>query len=392
MRKMLGCVVSLGASVWICAAPAVELTTRQGEVGPVPLSLQNEARAAIQRGLRWLEAQQQADGNWSNPDFPALTALPLWALVRGESTNRAALDRARQYLLGCVHENGAIYREPAQKQKGGGLANYNTALCMVALHALNDARLAPVILKARAYVAGTQHLGADEYRGGMGYDPETGRAYADLSNSYIAYEAMRLTQKVEDQRRSGEKKADLDWAAAAEFVARIQNKASGTNAAADAEAGGFGYRPGHSMAGTTTNAAGEVQLRSYGSMTYAGLLSLIYADVNRNDPRVRSAFDWAVKHWSLNENPGMGQQGLYYFYNVLAKALAATGQAQLAVAPGSSLNWRVELIKKLVGLQKTDPATGQGYWLNAEGRWWESDPVLVTAYTLLALEIAASGS
>ena len=391
MKLMLGCVVGLCAGVFALAAPPVKLTTRQGDAGPVPLSLQNEARAAIQRGLRWLEARQQADGHWSNPDFPALTALPLWALARGDSTNRAALEHAKQYLLTCVHDNGAIYREPAQKQKGGGLANYNTALCMVALHALNDPQLAPVILKARAYVAGTQHFGADEYRGGMGYDPSNERAYADLSNSYLAYEAMRLTQKVEDQRRSGEKKVDLDWKAAAEFVTRIQNKPSGTNAAADPEAGGFGYRPGYSMAGTTTNTAGEVGLRSYSSMTYAGLLSFIYADVDKNDPRVQSAFNWAMKNWSLNENPGMGQQGLFYFYNVLAKALAAAGQAQLPTANGASLNWRVELIKKLVGLQKTEPATGQGYWLNPEGRWWESDPVLVTAYTLLALEVAVSG-
>ncbi|MCX6996339.1 MAG: hypothetical protein NTV49_04475, partial [Kiritimatiellaeota bacterium] len=383
MQLMRGCVLGLAACGFAYAAAPVVLTTRQGDAGPVPLSLRNEARATIQRGLRWLEAQQQADGHWSNPDFPALTALPLWALARGDSANRAALERAKQYLLASVHDNGAIYREPAQKQKGGGLANYNTALCMVALHALNDPQLAPVILKARAYVAGTQHFGADEYRGGMGYDPANERAYADLSNSYMAYEAMRLTQKVEDQRRSGAKKVDLDWPAAAEFVTRIQNKPSGTNATPDPEAGGFGYRPGYSMAGTATNTAGEVRLRSYGSMTYAGLLSFIYADVDKNDPRVQSAFNWAMKNWSLNENPGMGQQGLFYFFNVLAKALAATGQAQLPTTSGGSLNWRVELIKKLVGLQKTDPKTGQGYWLNPEGRWWESDPVLVTSYSLL---------
>ena len=392
MKKILGCVLGLATCAGVAAAQTVELITRQDNAGPVPLSLQNEARAALDRGLRWVEARQQTDGHWSNPDFPALTALPLWAMARCASTNRAAMERARQFLLTCVHTNGAIYREPAQQQKGGGLANYNTALCMVALHALNDPQLTPVILRARAFVAGTQHLGADEYRGGMGYDPANERPYADLSNSYLAYEAMRLTQKVEDQRRAGEKKVDLDWQAAAEFVTRIQNKPSESSVAPDPEAGGFGYRPGYSMAGTATNAAGEVRLRSYGSMTYAGLLSLIYADVDRNDPRVRSAFAWAVKNWTLQENPGMGQEGLYYFYNVVTKALAATGQTQLTIASGQSLNWRVDMIKKLVGLQKIEPATGHGYWVNTAGRWWEADPVLVTAYALLALSIATSGT
>jgi len=384
----LGLVLAVAAA----ATQSVVLATAPGDANGVPLSLRHEAQAAMQRGVQWLLARQQADGHWSNPEFPALTGLPLWALARCGTTNQAAIARARAFLLTCVHTNGAIYREPAAPQRGGGLPNYNTAICLVALHALNDPRLTPLILRARAYVAGTQHLGDDEYRGGMGYDPANQRPYADLSNSSLAYEAMRLTQNVEDQRPAGEKRADLDWAAAAAFVTRIQNKAAGTHAAADPEAGGFGYRPGFSMAGTTTNAAGEIRLRSYGSMTYAGLLSLIYADVGRDDPRVQSALAWALKNWSLQENPGMGQQGLYYFYNVLAKALAAAGRAQLTTAAGTSLNWRVELIKRLVGQQKIEPATGQGYWVNAEGRWWEADPVLVTAYTLLALHVAAGGA
>ena len=277
-------------------------------------------------------------------------------------------------------------REPAVKQKGGGLANYNTALCMTALKMLNEPDLAPIILRARSFIAGTQYLGNDEYKGGMGYDAATGRAYADLSNSYIAYEAMRLTQAVEDLRKQGEKHADLDWQAAADFVTRLQARPA-AGSTTDANAGGFAYKPGASMAGATTNSAGEVQLRSYGSMTYAGLLSLIYAEVDRKDPRVQAAFQWAARNWSLDQNPGMGQQGLYYFYNVLAKALAVQGAEQLN-APAGTVNWRAELVKKLIGMQKIEAATGGGYWVNTENRWMEADPVLVTAYTLIALETA----
>ena len=123
-------------------------------------------------------------------------------------------------------------------------------------------------------------------------------------------------------------------------------------------------------------------------MTYAGLLGMIYAELNRDDPRVQSAFAWAVRHWTLNENPGMGNEGLFYFYNVLAKGLAAYGQDRLNVPGGRTVNWRAELIRKLVNLQKTDPADGAVYWVNEANRWWEGDPVLVTSYALLALEIA----
>ena len=388
MKKILS-FLSVAILPCIAGAAEIKISGTVTDTGNIPLTLQNEAQAAINRGLQWLEAKQQADGHWSNGGFPALTALPLWALTKGNTTNHAAIANAKKYILNCVHENGSIYRAPPPGQKGGGLANYNTALCMTALHLLNEPDLAPVVLKARSFVAGTQHMGNDEYRGGMGYDAATGRAYADLSNSYMSYEAMRLTQAVEDLRKSGEKHADLDWQAAADFVTRLQNKPV-AGSATDANAGGFGYKPGASNAGTITNANGEVQLRSYGSMTYAGLLSLIYAEVDRKDPRVQAAFQWAERNWSLDQNPGMGQQGLYYFYNVLAKALATTGADQIA-APAGPINWRAEVVKKLIGLQKIEAETGHGYWENTQNRWMEADPVLVTAYTLIALETALAG-
>jgi squalene-hopene/tetraprenyl-beta-curcumene cyclase len=177
---------------------------------------------------------------------------------------------------------------------------------------------------------------------------------------------------------------DLDWAAAQRFLARVQM----TNAADTNAAGGFVYRPDESKAGTVTNAQGQVVFRTYGSMTYAGLLSLLYADVDRNDSRVKSAFDWSVRHWSLNENPGMGAEGLYYFYNVLAKSLSAFGREDLPTQTAGKVFWREQLVKRLVGLQKTDAATGCGYWVNDNNRFWESNPLLVTAYSTLALQVA----
>ena len=358
----------------------------------VDASWTKEAQQAVQQGTQWLLAQQQPEGFWSNKDFPALTALPLWALAQSGTTNRPAIDKAVAYILSCAHEDGSIWREPSVKQKGGGLANYNTAICMAALNALGRAELIPVIQKARAFIAKSQHLGDDIYKGGMGYDPETGRPYADLSNSYIAYEAMRLTENVEDLRKEGDPKADLDWKAAQEFIERVQNRTESNDqpwASDDPEnKGGFAYKPDSSQAGSVTNADGKICFRSYGSMTYAGLLSFIYAEVDRQDPRVVSAFDWAARHWTLDENPGMGQQGLYYFYNVLAKALLLNGQSELKMPDGSVKNWRAELTKKIWSLRREDPAGGGAHWVNDENRWWEGDPVLTTSYSLLALQAA----
>jgi squalene-hopene/tetraprenyl-beta-curcumene cyclase len=254
---------------------------------------------------------------------------------------------------------------------------------MVALNSTGRADLTPVVQKARTFVAAGQHFGGDEYDGGMGYDAESGQAYADLSNSYVAYEAMRLTQNVEELRKSGDKRADLDWAAAQKFITSIQNNKPGD---APAEKGGFGYTPNESKAGTYTNADGIVRFRSYGSMTYAGLLSFIYADAKKDDGRVTSAFEWANKHWTLDENPGMGAQGHYYFINVLSKALAAFGQDIIALPDGKKINWREEVINKLINLQKIE--NGRGYWINDAGRWMEADPILTTSYCIVALDIA----
>jgi squalene-hopene/tetraprenyl-beta-curcumene cyclase len=239
-------------------------------------------------------------------------------------------------------------------------------------------------------VAAGQHLGGDVYHGGFGYDATTKRAYADLSNHYMAMESMALTEDAEDFRKEGEK-AEIDKEAAAEFVSKIQNRKEsnplpGVSDHPD-DKGGFAYNPTSSFAGTREDEDGRIVLRSFGSMTYAGLLSLIYADVDRSDPRVKSAIDWAVRHWSLDENPGMGKQGLFYFYNVMSKALAVYGEETFETADGKEINWRDEFIKKLVSLQKIDE-DGKGYWVNEENRFWEGDPVLVTGYTLIALQIA----
>ncbi len=376
------CILSLAAPLYSTPAAEVNIISKDAAIGQLDPSLRNEVTAAIDRGLRWLSARQREDGAWSNHMFPALTALVVQSYLAADHPDKdKVLPGALAFIASCVQPDGGIYAE-VPGRKGGGLSNYNTAICMTALHATGDDAYLPIVQDARKCVAGGQHFGGDEYRGGFGYDKSTGRAYTDLLNTYYAAQAMRMTQSVEDRRPAGEKRVDIDWEETARYISKLQNP-PGTGD----EAGGFVYNPSDPKAGTTTNAAGKVTFRSYGSITYAGLLALIYADVSRDDPRVRSAFDWAAKHWSLEENPGMGAQGLFFFFNVLTRSLDAYGQDLVPTEGGRMIDWRIQLARRLVEIQKIDPDTGGGYWINDTGRFWENEPVLATAYAILALQL-----
>lgn len=361
----------------------ISINSSTQPAGTLPVSVANEVNAAIDRGLDWLAAQQKEDGSWSNKSFPALTALALQSFTNGKHPRRnEIIQKARAYILSCAHEDGGIFVEVKDRQ-GGGLSNYNTAICMTALHSIGDRSLAPVIQKARKFVASSQYTGDDIYKGGFGYDRVTDRQYTDLLNTFYSAEAMRITGDVEDTRDISETRSDINWQATIAYIEQMQNKPqSGAE-----NAGGFFYKPGESKAGSTTNADGVIVFRSYGSMTYVGMLSLIYANVPRDDPRVLSAFHWSARHWSLEENPGMGANGMYFFYNILAKSLNAFGRDLIPSADGSFIDWRKEFALKMLSLQKIDPKTGQGYWQNDSGRFWENDPVLSTAYALIALEM-----
>jgi squalene-hopene/tetraprenyl-beta-curcumene cyclase len=115
-------------------------------------------------------------------------------------------------------------------------------------------------------------------------------------------------------------------------------------------------------------------------MSYAGLLSMIYAKLTPDDPRVTAVKEWLGRNYTLDENPGMGAQGLYYYYHTMSKTLSAAGVDQLALQEGRNADWRNDLAVKLLTRQRDD-----GSWVNDNGRWMESNPVLVTSFTVLAL-------
>lgn len=347
-------------------------------------SVRQEIRQAIARGNEWLKTQQKPDGNWDDPELPAFTALALTAAMRDPDINRKGdlpdhIEKGYTWLLAQQKEDGGIYNR--------GLSVYNTATSVTALmHAVRP-EFEPAILKARKHLIGNQwDIGQKEETdnkndGGVGYGSKND--HTDLSNTYLAIEALALSKKVTDDAKHGDQ-PDLDWDAAVKFLSRCQNLEETNDqdwASNDPKnKGGFIYTPGDSKAGTDVTADGRTALRSYGSMSYAGLLSLIYAKVSANDPRVIAVKEWLGKNYTLDENPGMGPEGLYYYYQTIAKALSAANVDTLVLENGKEADWRTDLANKLLAKQREN-----GSWVNDNGRWMESNAVLVTAYSVLSL-------
>lgn len=366
-------------------------------------SLKNEVQASMQKGLAYLLTKQQPSGAWGDPAVPgaqpAITALALMGILADSTRLPNELSDpgklAVAYLLSVQKEDGGIYTEKP-------LSTYNTALALTALSfAPLDEKGRQAALKARTYLVSLQGKFDDKanpdpkstydspYDGGIGYTSKT--AYSDLSNTHFALEALYYSKNLYADHPGEEKKsAKLDFEAAIKFVARCQNlKATNDQAWASDDAtnkGGFVYRSGESKADPVALPDGKEALRSYASMSYAGMLSFIYADMKPDDQRLVAVKEWLSKNYSVEENPGMGQQGLYYYYHTMAKALTIAKMPVLTLSDGTKVNWRQDLAKQLFNGQQKD-----GSWANENGRWMEKDPVLCTCYAVLALAQVASG-
>ncbi len=354
-------------------------------------SLRNEVQRAIDRGTAWLLANQNSNGWWSTGDHTAVSALALTALNgdpsgRAAKEHAAAMKRGYAFILSNAKPDGGLYVRD--------LANYNTSISMMALLTSKDPAFDPVLRKARAYLVGSQvDLGEPgkldtPFDGGVGYGSKY--KHSDLNNTLCALEALYYSKHLIADRPATDSK-DLDWKAAIHFLQSCQNLPSHNKEAWASDApenkGGFIYYPGQSMAGAVTNSTtGRVAFRSYGSASYAGLLSYIYADLKRDDPRVNAVFDWLRANFTLDENPGMGPQGIYYYLHTMTKALTIYSVDTLETKDGRRINWRKDVALKLLNLQARD-----GSWVNDNARWWEKDPVLVTAYSLIALEMVHRG-
>lgn len=357
----------------LLVVPVVASQQRAAGRGPAPAAnLSAETRQKLVESLNsaaaYLKLQQKPNGFWdANPGVSAVAAA---ALLRQTGVDQAKrlenVGKALDSIAAMAKPDGGIYDK--------AIPHYITAVSVMALAAAGRPQDKPLIEKGRAYLA--DHLWdegegipvTDKWYGGIGYGGSNPDRRADIISLEYALRAMKEAELPAN---------DAAWQKAIVFLQRTQNNSEVNRQEWAKNDGGFVYYPGFSY-------SSEGATASYGSATYAGVMSYVWANVKKDDDRVKGVLRWVRDNYTVDENPGMGQKTVYYYYMVFAKALQAAGEPVIVDAKGRSHNWREDLGKKLLSLQHKD-----GYWVNTEDKAeLQDNKVLVTAFTMQAIEAA----
>lgn len=415
---LAGCVMLAAGMAW--ATPTERSSGPDASLTAVPRTMDPNVRRQgekmVERAIAYLRSQQDAaTGGWSvakeGPSFPAISSLVLHGMLLqpGLDATDPAIARGVGFVLSKRQPDGGIYDQL--------LPSYNTAISLSMLTRVSTPEAKAAIGPAQQFLRRLQYgedavvfdshkesaepVGKEHpFYGGIGYGRH-GRP--DLSNLQWVLQALH---------DSGVPGDDAAFQRALVFLQRTQMveefngmKINDMPYAKGSSQGGFIYATavnsqtvgqGQSQATepveeTLSDGTKVSRLRAYGSMTYAGFKSYIHADLKKDDPRVLAALQWICENYTLSENPGIGTDGYYYYLVTFSRALAAFGQQRLNVVTEAGkredVNWRDDLVRELAKLQQSD-----GSFRSVDDRWMENNSVLITAYSLLALQEALRSS
>lgn len=355
--------------------PGLSIAEKSSSASGLEKALKSEVKVRTDQAIQFLKDQQAKNGSWMN--HPGITALCLQSFFTcPRSYNRLDgpfMRKPIDFLLSMQQKDGSFHDPKSRKPT----KNYCTSLAVLALSVANDTTFEKNIQRGRDYLI---HIQADEeedydpdkdyFYGGIGYG---GDLRPDLSNLQLALDALHA---------SGLEKTHPVYKRALIFINRCQNTESNDQKWAKSD-GGFVYSPDlPSNKNLPTIKKDDDPMTAYGSMTFAGLKSLIFCNVKKDDPRVKAALKWITNNYSIDHHPGMGQVSLFYYYYTMARTLEIAGLEKLKLANGKTIHWRTDLAKSLLAKQNAN-----GSWVNQEKKYMEGVPVLATAYALNALNI-----
>lgn len=373
MRRFLSVIMAAGflsATIWTSADESAK-----------PVDAGKEWNAVVDRAVDYLKKSQDENGSWSGKKTPGVTGIVLIGLLRTGKVkpDDPVAQKAIKYIESLVNEkDGHIAgKDPAMQLK-----NYVTSINIMALNEVDPKKYKKVIDDASAFLRKLQWDEGEEkdkksdFYGGAGYDSKSS---PDLSNTQMFLDALVA---------AGVPKNDPAFEKARIFVSRCQNIKGESNDqpwADKIDDGSFIYSCAGGGQSKVEGSSPEKGLQGHGALTYGGIKSLIYCDVAKDDIRVKKAFEWIRKNYTVDSHPGMkpGTQTLYYYYFSMAKCLSVYGIDEVEDAKGVKHDWRADIRQALKKRQKDD-----GQWVNETDRWMEGDPNLVTGYSLIALSYA----
>jgi squalene-hopene/tetraprenyl-beta-curcumene cyclase len=335
----------------------------------------------VDKAIEYLKSVQAEDGSWGGKQNPGITGIVLTGMLRTGKVGPKdpAVEKGLKYIEGLINTKAGHI---AGKDPHVKLQNYVTCVNVLALTAADRDSYKAVVADAAKFLRNLQWDEGegkgpkDDFYGGAGYDS---KARPDLSNTQFFLDALVA---------AGVPKNDPAYQKALVFVTRCQNlKGEGNDQpwADKKNDGSFIYS---AAGGGTTKVQDSPDpdggLPGYGSMTYAGIKSLIYCGVSKEDPRIQKAYEWVRKNYTVDRNPGMpgerGQWGLYYYYHTMAKCLSTLGIDEVVDMDGKKHDWRADITAALAKRQQAN-----GSWVNKNDHWMEGDPQMVTGYSLMAL-------
>lgn len=341
-------------------------------------------KTSVDKAKAFLKKSQNEDGSWGpQPQNRGITGVVVTGLIRtGTNAEDEPVAKGVKFIESLINEKeGHIAGKENPVQ-----VNYATSINIMALSAANKSEKYKAVLGNAAKYLKSYQWDEDtgnkqpdsDYYGGAGY--AGGKSRPDLSNTAFFLEALK---------EAGTPKDDPAFKKALVFVGRCQNLKGEWNKAewaAKNNDGSFIYTGANGGENRRSDDT-KGDMGGYGSMTYAGIKSMIYCGVGKDDERMKIAINWIKKNYTLDSNPGMpgnaSQKGLYYYYHTFAKTMDALGMDQFEDDKGVKHDWRADLTAALAKRQQPD-----GSWKNENDRWMEGDPNLVTAYALMALSYA----
>lgn len=333
---------------------------------------------AVEKAIAFLKSTQTDEGTWGGAAAPGMTGIVVQGLLRSGKVKPEdpVVAKAMKYLESLADPEGHL----AGSKSKVNSHNYPTCTNLIAFSLADPERskYKSVIDKAATYLKklqwdeSEQKTKSDVIYGGAGYG---GGTRPDLSNTHFFLDALAAAKIP---------KSDPAYQKALVFVSRCQNfknEAQDQPWAEKVNDGSFIY-----TAAGDTRGAKEVDgaKPGYGSMTYAGLKSMLACGLPPDDPRCKKALEWLRAHYTVEANPGMpsdaSERGLYYYLLVQAKTLHMLGEENFADSKGQKHSWRNEILASLLKKQKQD-----GSWVNGTTAWMEGNPDLCTAYSLITL-------